>query len=59
MYILLFSEMSVNVYQSTRRDIPEDVNLHQQRCDDLKLRIRRRTKGLGGAVMEEDNNTVK
>lgn len=28
----------VNVYQSARRHIPEGLNLHQNRCENLKTR---------------------
>jgi hypothetical protein len=30
------SETSVNFYQTTRRNIPEDSNLHTRRCENLK-----------------------
>jgi hypothetical protein len=30
------SETSVVIYQSTRRNIPEDLNLQQHRCENLK-----------------------
>ena len=26
------------IYQSTRRDAPEDLDLHERRCEDLKSR---------------------
>jgi hypothetical protein len=31
-----FSYMSVATYPSTRRNIPEDFNLHQHRCENLQ-----------------------
>jgi hypothetical protein len=30
------SETSVNVYHTTRRNVPEDSNLHARRCETLK-----------------------
>jgi hypothetical protein len=30
------SETSVNFYQTTRRNIPEDSHLHTRRCENLK-----------------------
>jgi hypothetical protein len=33
------SEMSVNFYQTTRRNNPEDSHLHTRRCENLKSHI--------------------
>ena len=33
---LKFSEQPVNIYQSTRRNIQDDLNHHQHRCDKPK-----------------------
>jgi hypothetical protein len=33
------SETSVNFYQTTRRNIPEDSHLHIRRCENLKSQI--------------------
>jgi hypothetical protein len=36
MLAVSFSETSVNLCQSTRRNIPQDSHLHTRRSDDLK-----------------------
>jgi hypothetical protein len=33
-----FSEMSFSIYQTTRRNIPEDIHLHNRRRENLKSR---------------------
>jgi hypothetical protein len=38
MEILRSLEMSVNIYPEAERDVSEDLNLHQHRCDNLKSR---------------------
>ena len=35
---LRFFETSLDIYQSTRRNIPEDLNLERHRCENLKSR---------------------
>jgi hypothetical protein len=32
-------EMSVNIYQITRRNIPEGSHLHTRRCENLKSHL--------------------
>jgi hypothetical protein len=34
--VTYFSEMSIGFQQTTRRHIPEDISLHNQRCENLK-----------------------